>query len=87
SLIEDPEKRLIHLTVSSQKNFVLIQISNYCEHEIKFKDGIPVTTKADKANHGFGLKSIKYTAEKYDGMVMFDFSKNWFEMKILIPQK
>ncbi|MBP5592956.1 MAG: adenylosuccinate synthetase, partial [Clostridia bacterium] len=30
-LIEDPEKRLIHLAISPKKNFVLIQIDNYCE--------------------------------------------------------
>ena len=86
SLIEDPEKRLIHLSVSPRKNFVIIQINNYCENQIKIKNGYPVTTKADKASHGFGLKSIRYTVEKYHGNVTFDVSKNWFELKILIPR-
>ncbi len=86
TLIEDPEKRLIHLSVSSRKNFVLIQINNYCENTINLKNGYPVTTKADKESHGFGLKSIRYTAEKYHGTVTFDINKNWFELKILIPQ-
>ncbi len=86
TLIEDPEKRLIHLSVSSKKNFVLIQINNYCENTINLKNGYPVTTKADKESHGFGLKSIRYTAEKYHGTVTFDIKKNWFELKILIPQ-
>ncbi len=86
TLIEDPEKRLIHLSVSSKKNFVLIQINNYCENTISLKNGYPVTTKADKESHGFGLKSIRYTAEKYHGTVTFDIKKNWFELKILIPQ-
>lgn len=86
SLIDDVEKRLIHLTLSTKKNFVMIQVSNYCENNIKLKDGYPVTTKADKSNHGFGLKSIKYTVEKYRGTVTFDVNKNWFELRILIPQ-
>ncbi len=86
SLIEDPEKRLIHLSVSPKKNFVLIQINNYCENIIRLKNGYPVTTKADKGNHGFGLKSIRYTVEKYHGTVTFGVKKNWFELKILIPQ-
>ena len=86
SLIEDPEKRLIHLSVSPRKNFVIIQINNYCENQIKIKNGYPVTTKADKASHGFGLKSIRYTVEKYHGNVTFNVSKNWFELNILIPR-
>jgi signal transduction histidine kinase len=86
TLIEDPEKRLIHIAVSEKKNFVLIQINNYCESQIMLKNGYPVTTKADKESHGFGLKSIRYTVEKYHGTVTFDIKKNWFELTILIPQ-
>jgi len=86
SLIDDPEKRLIHLSVSPKKNFVIIQINNYCENQIKIKNGYPVTTKADKSSHGFGLKSIRYTVDKYHGNVTFDVNKNWFELKILIPR-
>ena len=86
TLIEDPEKRLIHLSVSPKKNFVIIQINNYCENQIKIKNGYPVTTKADKTSHGFGLKSIRYTVDKYHGTVTFDVNKNWFELKILIPR-
>ncbi|MBP3196224.1 MAG: GHKL domain-containing protein [Butyrivibrio sp.] len=86
TLIEDPEKRLIHLSISQKKNFVLIQINNYCEGNIVMKNGYPVTTKADKGNHGFGLKSIRYTVEKYHGTLNFDLKDSWFELKMLIPQ-
>ncbi len=86
TMIEDPEKRLIHLAISQKRNFILIQINNYCENNITMKNGYPVTTKADKGNHGFGLKSIRYTVEKYHGSLNFDLNDNWFELKILIPQ-
>ncbi len=86
SLIDDPEKRLVHLSITQKKNFVLIQINNYCEGTITTKNGYPVTTKADKGNHGFGLKSIRYTVEKYHGTLTFDLKDNWFELKMLIPQ-
>ncbi len=86
TMIEDPEKRLIHLVLSQKKNFILIQVNNYCENHITIKNGYPVTTKADKGNHGFGLKSIRYTVEKYHGTLNFDLKDNWFELKILIPQ-
>ena len=86
SLIEDPEKRLIHITVAPKKNFILIQVTNYCENSITLNNGYPVTTKADKSNHGFGIKSIKYTIEKYNGTLNFALKDNWFELKMLIPQ-
>ena len=86
TMMEDPEKRLIHLSISRKKNFVLIQINNYCENVITMKNGYPVTSKADKDNHGFGLKSIRYTVDKYHGTLTFDLKDNWFELKILIPQ-
>lgn len=86
-LLEDPKKRLIHVTVSARKNFIFIQISNYCEQELKWEEGgLPVTTKLDKKNHGFGLKSICYSVEKYGGSVSADMQKNWFDLRILIPR-
>ena len=85
TFIEDPEKRLIHMSISQKKNFVVIQINNYCENNIVMKNGYPVTTKADKGNHGFGLKSIRYTLEKYHGMLNIAVNDSWFELKMLIP--
>ena len=86
-LIPDPEKRLIHLTVSAQKGFVFIKIENYCEAEIsKNEEDLITTTKKDSKNHGFGLKSIRKAVEKNDGSVVFGVQQNWFELKILLPR-
>ncbi|MDO4340791.1 MAG: GHKL domain-containing protein [Eubacteriales bacterium] len=85
-LLEDAEKRLIHVSVSALKNFVFIKISNYCEQELRRgKDGTLFTTKPDEKNHGLGLKSIRYSVEKYKGSVTIDKKNNWFELRILIP--
>ena len=83
--LEDPEQRLIHVSVSNQRNFVFIKVENYCAQEIEIKDNLPVTTKADKKNHGFGLKSIRYATQKYGGNISISVNKKWFELKILIP--
>lgn len=83
--IADKEKRLIHVTVSAQKRFVLLRFENYYEGELKFEDGIPITTKTDMEYHGYGIKSIKYIAQKYGGTVTVGTSNNWFELKVLLP--
>lgn len=86
-MIPEKEKRLIHVSVSAKRNFVFIKIENYCEAEIEKNDReLITTTKADKQNHGFGLRSICAAAEKYGGSVDFGRNHNWFELKILLPR-
>lgn len=83
--ITDVEKRLIHVTVSRMADFVLIRIENYLQNEMKFDGEFPSTTKGDKAYHGFGLKSIKYSVEKYQGTMEVKTEEHWFTINILIP--
>ena len=85
--IPDREKRLIHVTVSKQKAFLLLRFENYCEEELKYQGGILATTKKDKKYHGYGMKSIRYTVNKYGGAVTVDAKENWFDLKILIPMQ
>ena len=83
--IEKKERRLIHLAVAKQKNFLRIRMENCYEQELKFEKGIPITTKVDKKYHGFGLKSIQNTVKKYGGSTTIQAENGWFEIRILIP--
>lgn len=83
--IPDKEKRLIHVAVYSHKDFLIIRCENYCPEEVSFRDGLPVTTKQDADYHGYGVKSIRYTAEKYGGSVTIEVKDSWFVMNILVP--
>lgn len=67
STTADAEKHLIHVDVSAQNGLLLIQIENYCEDILQFQEGLPVSTKGGSNFHGYGLKSIRYVAEKYGG--------------------
>lgn len=83
--IPDKTKRMIHLTLSARKQFLLLQVENYCPDAPQFQDGLPKTTKSDNANHGFGLKSIRYTAAKYGGTTIVQAEDGWFVLKVLFP--
>lgn len=83
--IPEKEKRLIHLSLSQEKTFVLLRVENYCETPLVFRDGLPTTTKANKNFHGYGLKSIRYVAKKYGGTATATVMNNWFELKVLLP--
>lgn len=83
--IKDKEKRLIHVTVSKQREFLLIRVENYFEGNLEFSQGQLKTTKANKEFHGYGIKSIRYIVTKYDGAVDINAEHNWFNLRILIP--
>ena len=85
SAIQDKEKRLIHLTVSRDKGFVRIRMENCYGGELDFENGLPQTTKKDRNYHGYGLKSMRSTVQKYNGSVRVDAKDGWFELRILIP--
>ena len=84
--VEDESRRYIGLNVSQLKGFVKVNIHNYYEGELNFsEEGLPLTTKADKENHGFGMKSIRYIVEKYGGTVSVKTEKGVFNLNILFP--
>lgn len=83
--LPDKERRLIHLTVSRQKDFAMIRVENYYEGNLACKEGTFATTKKNKRFHGYGIKSIRYTANKYEGAVSIDTEDSWFELKVLLP--
>ena len=84
-MIPDPQKRLIHVSVSAQKNFIFINISNTLGTDLIESEDSLLTTKEDKRNHGYGLKGIKYAAGKYGGHVAYKAEDGWFRLNILIP--
>lgn len=83
--IPDKEKRLIHVSAYSQKNFLIVRFENYYEGCLHLDEGIPVTTKRNKDFHGYGMKSLRYTVQKYGGEIDIDVRDSWFNLKLLIP--
>lgn len=80
------EHRLIHVSVSAQRKFVFIKIENYCSQPVHIGNGFLKTTKSDTQRHGYGLKSIRYSTEKYNGVMTITMNKNWFVLNIIMPQ-
>ena len=85
--IEDPGKRLIHLSVARQKQFVRIRVENCYTGSLRFEHGDLTTTKSDRRYHGFGMKSIRRIVEKYGGSTTIDAKDGWFELRILLPEQ
>ena len=83
--VPEPEKRLIKVALYATGGFVLATFENYFTGTLKTEDGAIVTRRADRDRHGYGLKSIRYTAEKYGGSMTISAEDSWFALRILLP--
>lgn len=81
------EKRIISLTVEEKNNFIFIHCENYFAVQPEFMDGLPKTTKLDKAYHGFGSCSIQMIADRYDGGCTFKTDDGIFYTDVVLPIK
>jgi hypothetical protein len=83
--VPDPEKRLIKVALYARDRFVMMTFENYFSGELRTEDGDIVTRRSDRDRHGYGLKSIRYTAEKYGGSMTVNTEDRWFVLRILVP--
>lgn len=64
-------KKNIYFSVHQGKHFLKIQTKNTYETGIKInKNGMPISTKKDKANHGYGFQNMQQAVKKYDGQLI-----------------
>ena len=79
------EKRQIDVMIYRQQQFLVINIINPTKEMPVFEEELPRTTKKDRYHHGFGLKSIQYMVNKYDGNLNVSVEDGCFSLKILVP--
>lgn len=85
--VSDPEKRMIKIKVRPMSGFVSVHIENNfaAGREIAFKDDLPISSKPDKNEHGFGMRSIQMVTDKYSGGMNIAVEGDVFALDILIP--
>lgn len=79
------EKRYISLVISKKNKFTHISIQNFYEGDIQMKDGLPITKKKNKEDHGFGVKSMQIVVDKYNGDISFQGKDGIFLLNIIMP--
>lgn len=85
--VEDPSKRLVKLALHARGEMTVIRVENWYSGVVqKDSAGNLVTVKSDRSRHGFGVKSIRWTARKYGGEVSTSFDGQWFTLTILLPR-
>ncbi len=82
--VQDAEERFIHLSVRPEGRLLFIHVENY--YTGPDLTGMELSThKPDKNSHGYGLKSIQKTVDRYGGQMKVQTSDGLFELNIVFP--
>ena len=81
----DSEEKLIEFDFSIFNGYQNITIKNDITSSVLGSNRELATTKADKKNHGFGMRSIRSIVEKYDGILEYYEEKGKFCIHIAFP--
>ena len=58
ALKSEKERRIVSVEIRNSDEDIFIDVSNSVNGEVMFKNGLPVTDKPDRKNHGFGVENI-----------------------------
>ena len=62
-----------------------LKIDNYCENDLKIQNGVPITTKDNPSEHGYGIRSIQSVVQRYDGEFEISIVDHVFTLAIIFP--
>lgn len=83
--LESKEKGVIDIMLYERQSFLMLQIVNPMCGEVKFEDGLPLTTKAKNGYHGYGMKSMLHTIQKYEGHLTTEVKNGCFYFNVMLP--
>lgn len=78
------EKRCVTTYISVYEDEINIKVENFSK-EVKITEGY--TSKSDKRNHGYGMKSIKAVVQKYNGKFIAEYNNGIFTLSVSLQNK
>lgn len=81
------KNREIYFEITQQKKYIHIILKNSIKKSVLESNPVLKTTKVQKKIHGYGLKSVRYIVNKYNGMIEIYEKNGLFIMDIWIPSE
>lgn len=78
------ELRFLNLTIRRINAMLIIKVENGYGNAPAENGGKLTTSKADKASHGWGLKSVQTAADRYDGTITTDYKNGVFQSVVTL---
>jgi sensor histidine kinase regulating citrate/malate metabolism len=82
-VVAKTENKMINLDIEYNRGSLFIQINNTFDSVVKY-DNEHIVTLKDSDEHGYGLKNIKRSVEKYNGYVDISHKENIFSVAIIL---
>lgn len=79
------QKRFLSVNIWKKERMAFIKIENYCEHMPEFRNGLPVTTKQNPQEHGYGMQSIQSVIRHYNGELKISVADHIFTLDVILP--
>ncbi len=79
------DNRRISVKARVDKGLFVLQVQNSVNNPLKWKNGIPATTKQDDKLHGLGLVGIREIAKRYGGSMDITADEGQFVLLVYIP--
>ncbi len=82
------DEHYLKIIVTNSNNYMRFEIINSvpeADKEESLVNGLMDTTKADKENHGIGMRNVKETVEKNGGVFRINVGDCEFAVKVTIP--
>ncbi len=76
--VREPQRRFVRLTIRRINQMVVVKVENSFASVPTEKDGVLETSKNREGLHGWGLKSARAAAGKYDGIVRTSYTETAF---------
>lgn len=83
--VSDPNKRIINIIMNSANNMFILKIENSVCSNPLVKNATLSTTKPNSIEHGWGLKSVIASSEKYGGYIQHMYIDGLFSSILIIP--
>ena len=77
-------KPFIKVRLNQQEHMVSLVVVNAADQPIRAIGDTLLTTKADAASHGYGIKSMKQAAEQAHGMLTWKYEQQTFTLSVLL---
>lgn len=82
--VRDPGRRLVDVSVRRVGQMAAVQVRNFYEGELREEGGALRSTKGGGL-HGYGTKSMRLVAERYDGTISHEAKDRLFVVHVLLP--
>jgi len=81
---ESQNLRYVKLSIRRKGNLLILVVENGYTVQPVVRDGIFLTNKRDKTNHGIGMMSLKHISEKYSGATNYSFENDHFKASVMM---